>query len=69
LQKRVGGQAAAYGKTSAGAQDRFRVAVENLRESIGKKLVPILTDVTKKATKFVKQMQDGTGAAAGSSTS
>jgi hypothetical protein len=62
LQKRVGGQAAAYGKTSAGAQDRFRVAVENLRESIGKKLVPILTDVTKKATKFVEQMQDGTGA-------
>jgi hypothetical protein len=62
LQKRVGGQAAAYGKTSAGAQDRFRVAVENLREAVGAKLLPIITKVTTKAADFVNQMTDGTGA-------
>jgi hypothetical protein len=62
LQRRVAGQAQAYGKTSAGAQDRFRVAVENLRESVGAKLLPILTKVTTKAADFVNQMTDGTGA-------
>lgn len=62
LQKQFGGQAVAYGKTAAGAQDRFRVAVENLREKLGAKLLPILTTVTTKVTKFVEQMTDGTGA-------
>lgn len=42
LQDKVGGQAAAYGKTAAGAQDRFKVAVENLQESLGKALLPML---------------------------
>jgi hypothetical protein len=62
LQKRVGGQAAAYGKTASGAQDRFRVAVENLRERLGKALLPDLTKVTNKVATFVNQMSDGTGA-------
>jgi hypothetical protein len=62
LQKRLGGQAEAYGKTSAGAQDRFRVAVENLREKLGEKLLPIIAKVADKAAKFVQQMTDGTGA-------
>src|SRR3954466_1740952 len=62
LQKRLGGQAEAYGKTAAGAQDRFRVAVENLQEKIGGALLPVVTDVAGKAAKFVDQMTRGTGA-------
>jgi hypothetical protein len=55
------GQAQAYGKTSAGAQDRFRVASKTFvrrsarsccRSSLGHD----------KAADFVNQMQDGTGA-------
>lgn len=46
LQTKYGGQAEAYGKTAAGAQDRFKVAVENLQESIGAGLLPILTKVS-----------------------
>jgi hypothetical protein len=38
LQKAFGGQAEAYGKTAAGAQERLSVAVENLQEKIGAKL-------------------------------
>lgn len=41
LQEKVGGQAAAYGKTAAGAQDRFKVAVENLQQSVGEALLPM----------------------------
>jgi hypothetical protein len=62
LQKRVGGQAEAYGKTSAGAADRFKVAIENLRENVGAKLLPVLTKLTNKAADFVNQMTNGTGA-------
>src|SRR5262245_1257474 len=37
------GSAKAYGESAAGAQERFQVALENLEESIGKKLLPVLT--------------------------
>jgi hypothetical protein len=43
LQKQYAGAAEEYGKTAAGAQDRFKVAVENLQESIGQKLLPVVT--------------------------
>jgi hypothetical protein len=43
LQKQYAGASEAYGNTAAGAQDRFRVAVENLQESLGQKLLPIVT--------------------------
>jgi hypothetical protein len=43
LQQKFSGQAAAYGKTAAGAQDRFKVATENLQEAIGKGLLPVIT--------------------------
>jgi hypothetical protein len=46
LQKRFSGQAEAYGKTAAGAQERFGVAVENLQEKLGSKLLPTVTRVT-----------------------
>lgn len=43
LQDKYAGSAEAYGETSAGAHDRFRVAVENLSEKVGSVLLPALT--------------------------
>ena len=43
LQKQYAGAAEAYGNSSAGAQERFKVALENLQEAIGAKLLPVLT--------------------------
>ena len=43
LQKQYAGSAEAYGKSAAGAQERFQVSLENLQESIGAKLLPVLT--------------------------
>lgn len=62
LQKKFAGQAEAYGKTSAGAQDKFRNAVENLQESLGAKLLPVFTKVMTAVAGFVSGMEDGTGA-------
>ena len=39
----VCGQAKAYGESAAGGQDRLKVAFENLMESVGKGLLPVLT--------------------------
>lgn len=62
LQEKFSGQAEAYGKTAAGAQERFGVAVENLEEKLGSKLLPIVTDVTNKIATFVGEMESGKGA-------
>jgi hypothetical protein len=48
-QKQFAGAAEAYGDTAAGAQERFKVATENLQESIGKKLLPVLAVLAEKA--------------------
>jgi hypothetical protein len=61
LQKRFAGQAEAYGKTAAGAQDRFRVAVENLQEKIGAHLLPVISRVANAVSKFITEMETGTG--------
>lgn len=53
-QKKFAGSAEAYGKTAAGAQERFAVAVENLQEKIGTKLLPVLTKLAIKATEFIE---------------
>ena len=42
LQGKFAGQAEAYGKTTAGALDRAKVASENLGETVGAKLTPLL---------------------------
>jgi hypothetical protein len=42
LQRKFAGQAEAYGKTTAGALDRSKVASENLGEIVGAKLTPLL---------------------------
>lgn len=39
------GQAEAYGRTTAGAQDRVKVAMENVQETIGAKLLPAFNQV------------------------
>jgi hypothetical protein len=41
--EKYAGASERHGKTAAGAQDRVRVAVENLQEAIGQKLLPQLT--------------------------
>lgn len=46
LQKTFAGAAEDYGKTSAAASERFQVALENLKEHIGAKLLPALTKLT-----------------------
>lgn len=40
--QKFSGAAEAYGKTAQGAQDRMRVSIENLQESIGKLLLPVV---------------------------
>ena len=62
LQKKFGGQAEAYGKTAAGAQDKFKNATENLQEALGAKLLPVFTKVVGGVAKFVEGMESGTGA-------
>lgn len=52
-QKTFAGDAEAYGKTTAGAQEKAKVAFENLQESIGKKLLPILTQLAIKLTDLI----------------
>lgn len=62
LQGKFAGQARAYGATQAGATNRFKVAVENLEEKIGKALAPTIASAANSAAKFVNQMTSGTGA-------
>jgi hypothetical protein len=61
LQDRFKGQAKAFGDTQQGAADRAKVAWENLRENLGKKLAPTFTDVANKAADFLNGIEDGTG--------
>ena len=53
LQQRFGGQARAYGESAAAAQERFQIAVENLQEAIGARLLPILASVTNRVSQWV----------------
>lgn len=63
LQQKFAGQAKAYGDTTAGANDRFNVAVENLQESLGQKLLPALATVANAAANFINGLQTGEGVA------
>lgn len=56
-QERFAGGAEAYGKTTAGAQERFQVAVENLQEAIGKKLLPILAKLAETALRVIEAIE------------
>ena len=45
VKNKVNGQADAYSKTAEGAMKRFNAKVEELQESLGKGLLPVLTNV------------------------
>ncbi len=53
MQQKFGGQAEAYGKTAAGAQDRFKVATENLQEALGKGLLPVMSALANAAANLI----------------
>ncbi len=48
LQEKVGGQAAAFSKTFAGSMATMKVETDNLKESIGSSLLPVLTDLVRR---------------------
>lgn len=52
-QAKFAGSAAAYGSTAAGAQDKYRVALENVEERIGAKLLPLQTKLALAAVRFL----------------
>ncbi len=52
-QKKFAGGAEAYGKTSAAAQERVSVALENLQEIIGAKVLPVVAMLSEKLLQFV----------------
>lgn len=62
LQSKFGGQAEAYGKTTAGSLDRMKVAGENLAETAGKSLAPAISTVAGGISNFITEMQTGQGA-------
>lgn len=61
LQQKFGGQAEAFGKTSAGAYARFGVATENLKETLGGALAPALSFTANQLSKLMDDMQSGVG--------
>ena len=61
LQQKFGGQAEAYGKTTAGATDRARVGFENLQEVVGEKLAPVLAKVANKLADLAAWAEENPG--------
>lgn len=57
-QKLYAGAAEEYGKSSAGAHERFQVAVENLQEAIGAKLLPVIDKFYALMTKVILWLTD-----------
>lgn len=53
LQQKYAGAAEAYGRTAAGAQERFRVAIENTQETIGTALLPTITTYLNRASDWL----------------
>ena len=58
LSKKYAGSAEAYGQTAAGAQDRFRVAVQNLQEAIGAGLLPEITKLLNPLSNWLNDSQN-----------
>lgn len=56
-----GGQAAAAADTNAGKMARLKVIYDEIKESIGAKLIPVMGDAADKAMKFIDEMQKGVG--------
>ena len=58
MQARFGGQAKAYGDTSAGAIDKFHNAMTKLQVTVGTTLLPALTSVAKFASDILAKFQN-----------
>jgi len=58
LQRKYAGSAAAYGETAAGAQDRFKVALGNLQETVGAQLLPSITKYLNKGADWLNQTKN-----------
>jgi hypothetical protein len=58
VQRQYAGAAAAYGRTAAGAQDRFRVAVEDLQKAIGAELLPTITKYLTKGADWLNDTKN-----------
>lgn len=58
LQRKYAGSAEAYGRTAAGAQERFSVALENTQEIIGVALLPSLTKLLEKGTEWLNDSEN-----------
>jgi hypothetical protein len=57
VKDKVKGQAQAYSETAAGGMERFKVGLEELEETIGATLLPILTKVINKLVLLLTEMQ------------
>lgn len=60
-QKTYGAAAEAYGKTSAAESERFHVAIENLKELIGSKILPVVGKLLDAFTKAINYVSDNWG--------
>ena len=56
-QRKFAGSAKTYGETSAGAQERLAIALENVQEKIGQKLLPLQLKLNLAALRFVEWME------------
>jgi hypothetical protein len=61
LWQQFGGTTDVYSKTSQGAISNLKNTVDVLEETLGRKLLPVITSVTQAFTGFVRQMMDGQG--------
>jgi hypothetical protein len=57
LEQKFGGQAEAYGKTAAGAMDRFHNATHDLEVSLGTTLLPTIAAVAGTVADFVTKLE------------
>lgn len=60
LQQKLKGSAEAYGKTAQGSLDRLNVAFDNIKETVGKALIPTITRLANRFSEwFVKAQKTG----------
>ena len=62
LQEKFGGAAEAYGKSASGSMDRFKVAIENVEEGLGRALLPTLGKVAGGLATFINKFNEAQGA-------
>jgi hypothetical protein len=65
LQKKFSGQAETYGKTAAGAMDRFHNAIHDTEVALGATLLPVIAKVGGAAADMLAKIGDKLGAAHG----